>query len=141
MKRLVPATIAAAVALVLAAPAQPAAPTNAQLARQIKVLQKQVKTLQKQVRDARLVALGSVLYTGCSVAVTADAFQGTWTVIDQVAGHTIFGPQAPVNDSGICTAFEFTRSTQVPPNISVFSSLLTLFQGSSYAQRVLEVGN
>ena len=43
MKRLITAIVVAAVALVLAAPAQPAGPSNKQLARQIKTLQKQVR--------------------------------------------------------------------------------------------------
>jgi hypothetical protein len=120
----------AALALVLAAPAQPAAPTNKQLARQVKALQKEVKTLKKQVRQTRNIALGTLAYTGCSIAVTADAFQGTWTVIDQVAGRTIFGPQVPVSDSpGLCAAVEIQRApTQVPPNVSVFDSLLRIFR-------------
>ncbi|HEY3050554.1 MAG TPA: hypothetical protein VGJ40_02430 [Gaiellaceae bacterium] len=134
MKRLVPVAVMAAAVLLLAAPApaQPAAaPTNRQLALQIKALQKEVKTLKKQVRDARAIALGSVVYTGCSIAVTADAFQGTWTVIDQVAGRPIFGPQVPVSDSpGLCSAFEIRRApNQVPPNVSVFDSLLQIFRG------------
>jgi hypothetical protein len=130
MKRLVPAAVMAALALVLAAPAQPAAPTNKQLARQVKALQKEVKTLKKQVRQTRNIALGTLAYTGCSIAVTADAFQGTWTVIDQVAGRTIFGPQVPVSDSpGLCAAVEIQRApTQVPPNVSVFDSLLRIFR-------------
>lgn len=128
MKRLIAAIAAGAVALVLAAPAQPAAPTNRQLAKQIKVLQKQVKTLKKQVKEAQLIAIGSLVYTGCATAVTADALQGTWTVIDQVAGRTIFGPQPAVNDYSVCSLYEITRApTQVPPNVSVFSSLLLLF--------------
>jgi hypothetical protein len=118
-----------AIALVLAPQAQPAAPTNAQLARQIKVLQKQVKTLQKQVKTVRLVAAAGLVYSGCSTAVTADAFQGTWTVIDQVAGRPIFGPQVPVDDFQLCSVLEIQRSpTQVPPNSTVFNSLLSLFR-------------
>jgi hypothetical protein len=129
MKRLVPAAVMTALALVLAAPAQPAAPTNKQLARQVKALQKEVKTLKKQVREARNIALGTLAYAGCSVAVTTDAFQGTWTVIDQVAGRSIFGPQVPVSDSGLCAALEIQRApTQVPPNVSVFDSLLRIFR-------------
>ena len=128
MKRLIAATAAGAVALVLAAPALPAAPTNRQLAKQIKVLQKQVKTLKKQVNQVELVAVGTLAYTGCSLAVTADALQGTWTVIDQVNGTPIFGAQVPVNDYTLCSLFDFTRApTQVPPNVSVFNSLLSIF--------------
>jgi hypothetical protein len=130
MRRIVSAVVVLAVALVLVAPAQSAAPTNAQLARQIKALQKQVKTLQKQTTQARLIAIGSLIYTGCSIAVTADAFQGTWTVIDQMPGHTLFGPQVAVNDFGLCSSYEITRApTQMPPNVSVFNSLLALFSG------------
>ena len=130
MKRLIPATLVAAVALVLAAPAQPATPTNRQLARQIKTLQKQVKTLQKQVKAADLHAAVAIVYAGCSTAVTADALQGTWTVVDQVNGAPIFGTQTPVNDYTVCSSLQITRApTQVPPNISVFNSLLALFSG------------
>jgi hypothetical protein len=130
MKRLITATVVAAVALVLAAPAQPAGPSNKQLARQIKTLQKQVKTLQKQVKLADLHAAVAVVYAGCSTAVTADALQGTWTVIDGVNGTPIFGPQVAVNDFDTCSALEVTRApTANPPTISVFNSLLALFSG------------
>jgi cytochrome c556 len=129
MKSIIPAIIVAIVALALAAPAQPAAPTNAQLARQIKTLQKQVKTLQKQVKEAKLFAAVAVVYSGCSVAVTADAFEGTWSVVDQVNGSPIFGPQVPVTDYEACKTLEITRApTQVPPNVSVFNSLLALLK-------------
>jgi hypothetical protein len=128
MKRVIASSAVAAVALVCAAPAQPAAPSNAKLARQIKTLQKQVKTLQKQVRETQLVAAVSFVYAGCSVAVTADALQGTLTVLDQVNGDPIFGPQVPVNDFGVCGLVEITRApTAAPPNVSVFNSLLSVF--------------
>jgi hypothetical protein len=129
MKRLIAPTVVAAVALVFAAPAQPAAPSNAKLARQIKTLQKQVKTLQKQVKQTQLVAAVSFVYAGCSNAVTADALQGTWRVVDEVNGAPIFGPQVAVNDFGICALIDITRApTQAPPNVSVFNSLLAVFQ-------------
>jgi hypothetical protein len=129
MRRFVPIAMIGAIALVLAPQAQPAAPTNAQLARQIKVLQKQVKTLQKQVKTARLIASVSLVYSGCSTAVTADALQGTWNIIDQVAGRTIFGPQVPLDDFQLCSTLEIQRApTQVPPNSTVFNSLLSLFR-------------
>jgi hypothetical protein len=130
MKRLIASTVVAAVALVFAAPAQPAAPSNAQLARQIRTLQKQVKTLQKQVKLAEQHATLAIIYAGCSTAVTADALEGTWAVIDQVNGAPIFGPQTPVNDRETCSVWEVNRApTQVPPNISVFNSLLAVFSG------------
>ncbi len=129
MQRLLTVAVTLAVSLVLAAPSQAAAPTNRQLARQIKALQRQVKTLQKQVKDARLIALGSFFYTGCSIAVTVDAFQGTWGVIDQIPNHTAFGPQVPVSDYGLCAAGQITRTpNKVPPDVSVFSALLAIFR-------------
>jgi CubicO group peptidase (beta-lactamase class C family) len=135
MRRLVLAPLALVAVLALAAPAPAAAPpTNRQLGKQIKTLQAQVKALQKQVRDARLIALGALVYSGCSVAVTADAFQNTWAVIDEVSNRapppkTWFGPQQPVNDFETCRAYQVTRApTQVPPTVSVFSSLLNLFR-------------
>ena len=128
MKRVIAATVMVAVALVLAAPAQSAGPSNKQLARQIKTLQKQVKTLQKQVKTVDLHAAIAIVYAGCATAVTADALEGTWTVIDQVNGAPIFGPQVAVNDFGVCDAVQITRApTQMPPNVSVFNSLLALF--------------
>ncbi len=99
MKRLIASSVVAAVALVFAAPAQPAAPSNAKLARQIKTLQKQVKTLKKQVKEADGHAALAIVYAGCATAVTADALQGTWAVIDEVNVEPIFGPQTPVNDN------------------------------------------
>ena len=128
MKRLIASSVVAAVALVCAAPAQPAAPSNAKLARQIKTLQKQVKTLKKQVKEADGHAALAIVYSACATAVTADALQGTWAVIDQNIAEPVFGPQTPVNDQETCSVWEITRApTQVPPNISVFNSLLALF--------------
>ena len=127
MKRLIASSVVASVALVFAAPAQPAAPSNAQLARQIKTLQKQVKTLKKQVKEADGHAALAIVYAGCATAVTADALQGTWAVIDENIAP-IFGPQTPVNDNQTCSVWEITRApTQMPPNISVFNSLMALF--------------
>jgi hypothetical protein len=111
-----------------------ATPTNKQLARQIKTLQKQVKALQAQVRTAQNVAAGAALYSACGLAVTVDAFQGTWATVDDVsnrasAPRTIYGPQTAVNDFTACSAFRVTRApTQVPPNVSVFSALLAIFR-------------
>jgi outer membrane murein-binding lipoprotein Lpp len=134
MKRLALIALVVAGLLVSAAPSSAATPTNRQLARQIKTLQKQVKQLQAQVRDARNLALGAIVYSGCGLAVTADAFQGTWATIDDVsnrasAPRTIYGPQQPVNDYQTCSGFRITRQPgQVPPNTSVFSSLTAIFR-------------
>jgi type II secretory pathway pseudopilin PulG len=134
VKRLALIALLVAGLLVSVAPAQAATPTNRQLARQIKTLQKQVKQLQAQVRQARTLAIGGIVYSVCGLAVTADAFQGTWATIDQVSNRanppsTIYGPQQPVNDYTACSAFRITRApAQVPPNTSVFSSLTAIFR-------------
>jgi hypothetical protein len=134
MKRLALIVLVVTGLLASAAPAPAATPTNKQLARQIKTLQKQVKALQTQVRTAQSIAAAAVTYSVCGVAVTADAFQGTWATIDDVsnrasAPRTIYGPQVAVNDFTACGAFRVTRApAQVPPNVSVFSALLAIFR-------------
>jgi hypothetical protein len=134
MKRIALIVLVVTGLLVSAAPAPAATPTNSQLARQIKTLQKQVKALQAQVRTARALAAGAAIYSACGLAVTADAFQGTWATIDDVSNRapparTIYGPQQPVNDYTACSVFQITRApAQVPPNVSVFSALLAIFR-------------
>ena len=134
MKRLALVVLVVAGLLVSTAPAPAATPSNKLLAKQIKTLQKQVKALQAQVRSAQQVAAGAAVYSACGLAVTADAFQGTWATIDDVsnrasAPRTIYGPQTPLSDYTACSPFRVTRApTQVPPNVSVFSALLAIFR-------------
>src|SRR5882672_7568824 len=75
----------------------------ATLKKQVSTLQKQQKTLTKDLNTVADVALGSFLYSVCSDEVTADALEGTWQIVDQLAaaqqeepGKTFFGVQAPV---------------------------------------------
>ncbi len=127
MKRVLVIALVSLVTLAVAAPAPAAGPTLKSLARQIKTLQKEVKTLKAQVTSARAVAATALVYSACSTAVTADALQGTWTLLD--AKHaTGFGPQTPLNDFQTCQPLKITRApAQQPPNVSVFNSLLALF--------------
>jgi hypothetical protein len=123
-----------------------ASPTVAQfkaLQKQVTALQAQVKTLQKWVPKScstsscftlpQVSSLAAFAYEAeiCQQAVIADAFQGTWNVIDQIstatqAGKTYFGAQTPITDGGACTNVKLTRSSGIPPTVSVFSSLVTL---------------
>ena len=109
------------------------------LQRQVRALQRQVNTLKRQHAETRLIAIGSFQFGICVGAITADAFRGTWTVIDQVAqaseGKTYIGPQPTVNDQGICADNDITRSQAVPPNMSVFSALYALLGASSVSYR------
>ena len=132
MKRVLVAALISVVAMAVAAPAPAAGPTVKSLARQIKALQKDVKTLKAQVTTARQIAASALVYSACSTAVTADAIQGTWTILDAKLTPThgpIFGPQTPTNDYQTCQPLQITRApTQSPPNAGVFNSLLALFK-------------
>ena len=132
MKLVLVAALISLVAMAVAAPAPAAGPTVKSLARQIKALQKDVKTLKAQVTTARQIAASALVYSACSTAVTADAIQGTWTILDAKLTPQygpIFGPQTPTNDYQTCQPLQITRApTQSPPNAGVFNSLLALFK-------------
>jgi len=140
MKKIVVLTLAV-VALVIpatqanAAPAaKPAGPTMAQfkaLQKQVTTLQKSVKTLKSQVTDLNDFSTALVGVLVCENAVIADAFQGTWSVVDQIStatqsGKTYFGSQTALIDKNACSSFKISRSQGVPPNASVFNSLIAL---------------
>jgi hypothetical protein len=129
MKRIALAVVLA-LTLVAAAPATAAGPTLRSLQAQITTLKKQVKTLQKRVKTNETLALGTLAYSGCSFAVTADAFQGTWTALDAWHGAPpLFGTQTPVDDFGLCQAFSIVRAkNQNPPTVGVFQAMLNIFK-------------
>jgi hypothetical protein len=149
MKRMLALVFAAAALAVPAGQAHAAgkaSPTTAQfraLQNQVKLLQAQVKALQKWVPKncstrtcftlPQVSAISAFGYEAqiCQQAVIADAFQGTWNVIDQIstatqAGKTYFGAQTPISDSQSCSNVKLTRSSGVPPTVAVFSSLVSL---------------
>ena len=146
MKRMFALVFAAVALAVPAAQAHAASPTTAQfraLQKQVKTLQAQVKSLQKYVPKnctartcftlPQVSAISAFGYEAviCEQAVIADAFQGTWNVIDQIstatqAGKTYFGAQTPISDSQSCGNVGLTRSSGVPPTVAVFSSLVSL---------------
>jgi endonuclease/exonuclease/phosphatase (EEP) superfamily protein YafD len=136
MKKLVLLVVAATALAVPATQAQAAGqagPTLAQfkaLQKQVKTLQSQVKTLQKQAKDLNAFANGVIPLLACQDVVTTDALQGTWQSVDTLAVSlgkpAVFGTQTPIPDKGACGAFNFTRSTAIPPTVSVFSSIVTL---------------
>ena len=123
MKKIVALTLAA---LVLAIPA-----TQAGAAKEAGPTAAQFRALQKQhkVLDSFTSALVGVLV--CDNVVIADALQGTWNVVDQIAqatqaGKTYFGAQTPLADKGACASFKITRSQGIPPSAAVFNSLVAL---------------
>ena len=139
--RLATTLVALAAAGVLAAPATPATPTERKLASQIKTMQRQVKVLQGQVKKLRTdmrnvqgVAASALVFSACSTAATADAFQGTWETIDGLNAHTRRPDQypapAPIADPlNSCQLLEVQRQPgAVPPTTNVFAALLNIFR-------------
>jgi hypothetical protein len=129
MKRLALASVLAT-ALVVTAPAAAAGPTLRSLQAQITTLKKQVRTLQKRVKQNENLTLGTLAYSGCSFAVTADAFQGTWIALDgRLGAPPLFGTQTPLDDFGVCSAFSIVRAKgQNPPTVGIFQALLNIFK-------------
>jgi hypothetical protein len=105
----------------------------------VATLQKKEAALEKRVKkletDFKTLASGvglSLVYSTCIAAATADAFTGTWNVVDQLAtatqaGKVYFGPQAAVSDFQTCSALQIVRQQGVvPPTVAVFSALTAL---------------
>lgn len=129
--------------------ASPPTSTERSLLRQVKTLKAQVAKLQKTdktqtsaINTIGNIALSDLIYSACSTAVTADAVQGTWQVVDQIAaatqaGKTYFGAQTPVSDSvtGLsqtaCQTTNVTRSQALPPTAAQFSALLGNFKSAA----------
>lgn len=100
------------------------------LARQVKTLQTQVRTLQRQNTSLSRGLDANFFGDACLAAITADAFQGTWTVTDQLAtaavSRTYFTPAAAVSDEGACADLipPIVRQTTVPPTTATFQGLI-----------------
>ena len=131
------AVLVAALALVVVTSTPAATPLQRQvttLKRQVTTLQRQVRTLQRQTREATNEAVAGQILGFCVAAITADAFQNTWAVINQAEGRAIFGAPQTINDRGICSNIRVPRQpSQVPPTISPFSALFALLGGSPVA--------
>src|SRR3954447_367499 len=125
MNKIVALTLAAlalAIPATQASAAKQASPSAAQfraLQKQVTTLQKQLKALQKQHKTLDSFTSALVGVVVCENVVIADALQGTWNVVDQIAqatqSKTYFGAQTPLADKGSCAAFKITRSQGIPP--------------------------
>ncbi|MBA3412527.1 MAG: hypothetical protein H0T09_02450 [Actinobacteria bacterium] len=124
------AVFVTAFATLAAGTASAATPTDKKIAalqKQTAALQKQVKALQKTVKDLDGFADFTYALGTCQTAITADALQGTWAVVNQVAGRAIFPAAVNIPDDGACNALRISRQpTVVPPTISPFSALAVL---------------
>jgi hypothetical protein len=127
--------------------AAPQSPTERQLLRDVKTLKAQVAKLQKtdktQTTNISTLAALTAVYGTCATAVTTDAIQGTWQIVDQVAasaqaGKTYFGAQTPVSDSlggqSACQLLSITRSQAVPPTAAQLAALAGLFGSARFRQ-------
>jgi hypothetical protein len=142
MRQVLAIAAVAAVVLLVASPAgagSAKAPTLKSLAAQVKSLQKQVTTLKKRAATDESVIGLTLEYSVCSTAVTADAFQDTYTGLDgyfstQFAKPALFGLQSAVNDYKTCSDFEVVRAhNQSPPNTNILRALLDIFKARSFA--------
>jgi hypothetical protein len=121
-------------------------PTEQKLTKDVRVLKAQVAKLQKtqktqatQISDTQNLAAGAIVLNLCATALTADALQGTWQSIDQLAGVTqagkvYFGPQTAVDDTlggqSVCQSLRIVRSQVLPPTVAQFNALLALLRSS-----------
>ena len=137
MNRLLAAAVTLVLATaVLAAPAAAVSPQVriAKLERTVRTQQKQIKKLQADVKSANELGAAALLFAVCSTAITADALQSTWTVLNQVPGHPVIGTQSPVGDAAVCSRLQVSRPAQVPPNIGPFEQLMRLVTASNAAR-------
>src|SRR5205823_4228536 len=99
----------------------------AALEKRMTALEKRVKKLETANKNLTSIVDGNFGLDICAWAATADVFQSTWNVVDQIAqgtqGKTYFGAQTPISDLNACSGFEITRQHAVPPTVSVFSAL------------------
>ena len=147
MRQVLTIATVAAIVLLVASPAgagSAKAPTLKSLQAQITSLQKQVKTLKKRAAlDENIIGL-TLEYSVCSTAVTADAFQDSFTGLDAYfAAHALppyFGAQTPVNDYKTCGDFQVVRAhNQSPPNTNILRALLDIFKARSSGAHGLDL--
>ena len=121
-------------------------PIEKQLLRDVATLKSLVKKLQAQQKTATAntttvgaLAATAFLFAVCSDLLTADALQGTWQVVDQIAAAAAqtarFGPQSPVTATiqgqDVCAAGNITRSQVLPPTVAGYQALLAGFHSNS----------
>jgi len=135
------ASTAASVAGPTAKPtAKPLAPTSntAALDRRLNRLNARLTKLEARVKKVEKtngllvrVAVYTLAGIACEAAVSADTFQKTFGVIDEISqatmGRTYFGPQAPLNDQKACTDLEVQRNQALL--LASHQDLINLFYG------------
>ena len=130
-------------------------PIEQRLSKDVATLKKQVSTLQKQVKTLNINTAAAVSVLAilgiCSTEITADNFQSTWQIVDQLAsaqteapGKTYFGPQVPVTATvggqDWCAQANVTRSpstTGLAPTVAQYEALLAPFHTFSDSLRAV----
>ena len=101
------------------------------LTARVSKLETRVKKVEKTNNLLVRVAVYTLAGIACEAAISADVFQKTWGVIDEIAqttmGRTYFGPQAPLNDQKGCTDLELQRNQAAL--LASHQDLINLFYG------------
>ncbi len=132
MKRIV-AVLAVLAALSLSASSAGAATPEAKqikaLQKQVTALQKSVKTLQKQVKIVDAEAYYNFIATTCTLAMTADLFQATWTTINPLSPTSPFTALVgtSVTDYNACSKLKLTRTPGA--TLTPYNNLIAFLYG------------
>lgn len=101
------------------------------LTARVSKLEARVKKVEATDRLLVRVAVYTIAGIACEATVTADVFQKTFAVIDEIAqttmGTTYFGPQAPLNDQKGCSDLEVQRNQAAL--LASHQDLINLFYG------------
>lgn len=134
VKRIVAVLAVLATLSLSASSAGAASPESKQikaLQKQVTVLQKSVKTLQKQVKIVDAEAYYNFTATACTLAMTADLFQATWTVINPLSATSPFTAlvSTPIGDYNACSVLKLIRTPGA--TLTPYTSLISLLYGTA----------
>lgn len=109
-------------------------PKVAALEKRIAKLEARVKKVEKFNADTSLVEVGTLAAIACEAAITADIFQTTWSVVDQIAqtaqSKVYFGPQTALDDQKSCTDLSLLRQAPgTPPTLLPLSKVIDFVYG------------
>ena len=101
------------------------------LTARVSKLETRVKKVEKTNNLLVRVAVYTLAGVACQSAISADVFQKTWGVIDEIAQTTMqrtyFGPQVALNDQKSCSDLELRRNQALL--LASHQDLIDLFYG------------
>jgi hypothetical protein len=101
----------------------------------VKKLETRVKRLEARSQLLTTVAVATLAGVACEAVITAEAFQRTWAVVDEMAQatqqKTYFGPQPAMVEHKSCSDLEIPRQQPPPaaPTLRGFQEVVNLFYG------------